>query len=221
MLDERFWSKVEKTPDCWVWKSTRRTDGYGVFWYSPTKRQERAHRLAYEDAEGPIPAGMSLLHRCDNPPCVRPAHLFVGTQADNMADMTEKGRRSTGPRHAQREQSGEANHMARLTAERVADIRAMGLAGYYELDIAERFGVTKSNVGLILRGETWRGIAPSETLSPVERPRYRAKLGLDAARAARASYTGRRGDITRLAREYGVSVTAMQAIIRGRSYPEP
>lgn len=85
-LSERFWPKVEKTDGCWLWTANTRPNGYGLF------GSVGAHRVAYELCVGPIPSGMYVCHRCDNPACVRPDHLFVGTQLDNMRDMVTKGR---------------------------------------------------------------------------------------------------------------------------------
>jgi len=90
-LAERFWEKVEKTDGCWLWTSTLNTWGYGQFQIGRTK-QYRAHRIAYELTYGPIPAGMHVCHHCDNPRCVRPDHLFLGTHLDNMRDRQAKGR---------------------------------------------------------------------------------------------------------------------------------
>lgn len=88
----RFFEKIERKPNgCWEWLGARKPTGYGVF--SRTDRSAvRAHRWAYEEFVGPIPAGMSVCHRCDNPPCVNPDHLWLGTQADNVHDMIKKGR---------------------------------------------------------------------------------------------------------------------------------
>jgi HNH endonuclease len=89
----RFWFRVDKTGDCWTWTGGKSRNGYGAFW-TKEKRLVRASRFSYEQHYGPIPNGMVVCHRCDNPPCVRPDHLFLGTQSDNMRDMWQKGRRS-------------------------------------------------------------------------------------------------------------------------------
>jgi hypothetical protein len=86
-----FWSKTENQPSgCIVWTRSKNPDGYGNL--SWNGRNTRAHRVAYALAHGEIPQGMSVLHRCDNPPCCNPAHLFLGTQQDNIRDCVEKGR---------------------------------------------------------------------------------------------------------------------------------
>lgn len=90
---ERLWRRTVKTETCWLW--TGATDGkYGHGRLNVDGRPVQAHRVAWADAFGAVPAGMSVLHKCDVALCVNPAHLFLGTQADNMADMTSKGRRS-------------------------------------------------------------------------------------------------------------------------------
>lgn len=88
--EERFWDKVVKTESCWLWDASVDRKGYGKI--NHNGKPKSAHRLSYEIAYGPIPEGMFVCHKCDNPPCVRPDHLFIGTNKDNMADMKSKGR---------------------------------------------------------------------------------------------------------------------------------
>ena len=85
--EEGFWRKVQRDDGCWMWTAGRDGDGYGSY------RNKRAHRVAWQLTRGPIPDGLVVCHSCDNPACVRPDHLFLGTQQDNIQDMLRKGRR--------------------------------------------------------------------------------------------------------------------------------
>lgn len=97
-VSERFWQRTAPRGECVEWTGCRNEYGYGLV--SVARRSRRAHRVSWELANGPAPAGLCVLHRCDNPPCVDPAHLFLGTPADNTADMIAKGRDYRGPRRA-------------------------------------------------------------------------------------------------------------------------
>lgn len=121
----RFWAKVAKSPDadgCWLWIASTSHNGYGFFKFH--NRQLKAHRFIYEWTIGVIPEGLHVLHRCDTPACVNPAHLFLGTHRDNMRDMHEKGRAASGDRngtrlHPDRVARGDRNGQ-RLHPERTA-----------------------------------------------------------------------------------------------------
>jgi hypothetical protein len=141
----RLLAKIDfdATPGCWEWSGAKVPQGYGLI-----KRKDgaqlRAHRVAYELAVGAIPDGMFVCHRCDNPRRVRPSHLFLGSHAENMADMVIKGRSA--------HMHGDLNGRAKLEPEAIASIRSS--AGRYS-QIARRFGVTPSAVGMIKRRERW------------------------------------------------------------------
>lgn len=94
----RFWSKVDDSGDCWLWTANRTPLGYGRFSFNG--EPQKAHRVAWILTHGEIPQGLNVLHRCDNPPCVRTTHLFIGTIMDNCHDMMRKGRMKEPPRGA-------------------------------------------------------------------------------------------------------------------------
>lgn len=89
-LADRFWAKVDRSGECWTWTASAHSFGYGRFGIG--RRVFTAHRVAWELVNGPVPGGLHVCHRCDNPPCVRPDHLFLGTAKENLRDMIAKGR---------------------------------------------------------------------------------------------------------------------------------
>jgi hypothetical protein len=152
-LAERFWEKVEKTDGCWLWAGSKRKTGYGSFSVGPSV-SEGAHRVAYRLAFGPVPDGCFVLHRCDNPQCVRPDHLFLGSHLDNMADMRAKGRQPKPDHH------GEKNATAKLTESAVREIRQLFRSGKASVKaVAAEYGVTEGAIRHILSGLTWSHVA--------------------------------------------------------------
>lgn len=145
-IEERFWGKVQKSEGCWTWNGGRDAQGYGAF---KATRMEKAHRYSWELHFGKIENGLLVLHRCDNPPCVRPDHLFLGTHNENMADMVAKGRN----------RRGERQHMAKLTARDVREIRVAIEQGETHEAIAARYGVCRANVSQIACGNIWKHVA--------------------------------------------------------------
>jgi len=157
-----FWQWVEPDANCWHWTGNRLPSGYGRVSVRGTglgKKNLYAHRVAYELVLGPIRDGLHVLHRCDNPPCVRPDHLFLGTQADNVADRDRKGRqasRATAPNGKWRR--GEESPCARLTSQDVLSIRKWHELGMSSAAISRRLGVAPTTVGHVVRGHTWRHV---------------------------------------------------------------
>lgn len=131
---DRFWSKVQKTDSCWLWSAAvRRSDeGYGAFWLNG--KHVPAHRVALELTVGPISQNSVVAHKCDNPRCVNPDHLFVTDQAGNMADKVAKKRQAR----------GERNGNARLSDEDRERIREATLFGANRVDLATAYGVSRS-----------------------------------------------------------------------------
>ena len=151
-IADRFWSKVDvRGPDeCWPWKAGRYRAGYGTF--SNARTTVTTHRQAWVLMNGPIPQGMCVCHRCDNPPCVNPGHLFLGTPLDNMRDMIAKGRRRVG---APSKLRGEDHPRSKLTDTEVREIRAWREAGFPGTQIAIAYGVTHSTVNRIASRRRW------------------------------------------------------------------
>jgi hypothetical protein len=148
--DERFWRYVQKTDGCWPWTGSINNKGYGQLGISRGNRSRAvyAHRFSYELHVGPIPPGMGLLHSCDNPPCVNPAHLSVGTQRDNMLDAAAKGRTAT----------NERSPNARFSNETIREIRRRVAAGEMQKDVAADIGMSTDYIWKVVRGDRRRGI---------------------------------------------------------------
>jgi hypothetical protein len=148
---ERFWAKVDRNHPGghWLWMASTNLQGYGHFVPS-YRRMVAAHRFSWMLVHGDIPKGMNVLHRCDTPRCVNPAHLFLGTQADNVHDMLDKGRGS----HCGF--PGEKNPRAKLTWELVRAIRCGKWRGDSHQAVAEKLGVAQTTISAIMRDRTWK-----------------------------------------------------------------
>lgn len=156
---ERFWEKVKKTDGCWLWIGGKFKYGYGAF---GGRKHDRAHRVSYEMAYGPIPHGLFVCHHCDNPACVRPDHLFVGTNNDNIQDSVRKGRRRGAPLEKNwvhlhpNAVRGENNPNAKLTRAQVENIRKTYVPRKVtRIELASKYGVNKSCIDRILASTSW------------------------------------------------------------------
>jgi hypothetical protein len=141
-LEERFWEKVIVGDDgCWEWTGSRNKYGYGVIGIN--WKTKLTHRVAYELKNGPIPEGLFVCHHCDNPCCVRPDHLFLGSQKDNMIDMVKKGREGT----------------SKLKESQVIEIRRLYKTGLFtQQELGNKFGVSHRQIGYIINKKSWSHI---------------------------------------------------------------
>lgn len=146
-IASRFWSKVQKRDvGCWDWMACKNEFGYGCIGAGGDKgRPLKAHRVAWELLVGPIPPDTMVLHRCDNPGCVRPDHLFLGTQLENVRDCIEKGRSIRGSAHKR----------AKLTEGKVRIIRELYSTGKSLRELGDAFGVADTTIHKAVSRKTW------------------------------------------------------------------
>ena len=154
--EERFWEKVDKSDECWVWTGYRNRQGYGNFSVrgeNNTFTSTRAHRYAWQLVNGDIPTGMFVCHRCDTPSCVRPDHMFLGTQKDNLRDAVAKGR------HASQRNHYHGKTHRKLSAAKVLAIRAAYTGRYGQMtEMAREYGVVPNTIRHVLIRKIWRQI---------------------------------------------------------------
>lgn len=236
----RFWAKVEKTDACWHWTAAKDSKGYGIFQFQG--KPHKAHRVAYELTYGPIPAGLFVCHHCDNPSCVRPDHLFLGTVQDNNRDRDQKGRNNPvrgdahwARRHPERNpwlggdhQRGERNNHAKITQEQAEQIRIRYATERTPLhQIASEYGISFYTANKIIRYEIWNS---ENEQSPISRPANIRSYLRSGERSARAKLSQRTVDEIRarfkaggttkkqLAHEYRVGESTIGRITRNESY---
>lgn len=150
LLAERphlLWTNVERSPDCWLWTAGVNEDGYGSIRVGPSS--VLSHRAAHFLGVGALASALCVCHRCDNPRCCNPGHLFLSDHTGNMGDMRVKGRRKGVV-------VGEANGRARLTAAAVEAIRAQRERGSQLKELARVYGVGLSTISRVCRGENWQ-----------------------------------------------------------------
>lgn len=144
----RFLAKVSiaGAGNCWLWTGGRHVRGYGIF--KLKNKSWKAHRVSWLIHRGPIPNGLHVLHKCDNPPCVNPRHLFLGTHQDNMDDRDAEGRRAP--------PKGEKNGRAILTRKKVRQIRRIYAAGgITQKVLGARYGFAQAHISAITTGKLW------------------------------------------------------------------
>lgn len=199
-----FHSRVDRSggeESCWPWKRYRDNKGYGYFYSGYT--MVRTHRVAYELTYGPIPAGKHVLHRCDNPPCCNPAHLFLGSEMDNTHDAIGKGRRGS-----------------RLTWEKVREIRRRYAGGENSYRLAEEYGVYQATISKVVLGKAW----VEKDFVPIVKGTVRgarhgmAKLTQEVADEIRRRYAA--GGITQsaLAKEYNSSPARICEVVNNKRW---
>jgi HNH endonuclease len=163
-LEGKILSRVVRASTCWVWTGSKNKKGYGHICIG-AGQIELAHRTSYRTFCGPIPDGLCVLHHCDNPVCLNPTHLFIGTQIDNINDCVSKGRNRGGG------QQGEHHHHAKITDENAKEILELISAGVPLSKIAERFNFSYASVYAIKIGKTWRHVPADFCRAKVKKER--------------------------------------------------
>jgi hypothetical protein len=158
---EKFWALVQRTDTCWTWKGQFRNTGYGNVNINGIHKS--AHRVAYQLSCGSITEGLFVLHRCDNRACVRPDHLFLGTQQDNIDDACRKGRTARGDRNSTRTKPdrhprGVRHGMHKLTDDDVRSIRERSANGENRTHLGEYFGVTARAIDFVVSRKHWKHV---------------------------------------------------------------
>lgn len=153
-LEDKFWEKAkEVNSGCWEWQASRNKKGYGNFYLSVGHSKDKhclAHRMSWILTYGEIPDGLQVLHDCDNPSCVNPEHLFLGTNDDNVQDKIQKGRMRT--------LRGEESPSSKLTEAKVRKMRELKNKGYSYAELGRKFNVDTSTARYVCIGKLWKHV---------------------------------------------------------------
>lgn len=205
-FEERFWAKVKKLSDmdCWEWTACKNKKGYGALVRDGKGRI--ASRESWMLANGPIPKGLCVLHRCDNPPCVNPSHLFLGTAKDNALDALQKGRLVV--------PKGEQHWKCRLSIKQVIKIRNefAGTATSFSA-LARRLRLNPSIVARVVRGESWKHVPNPHIIPP--KLDIKKKLIAKQVKAIKRLISSKRTSLTDIAEKYRVDISTISCIKRG------
>jgi transposase len=204
--------------DCWEWQGLKGKKGYGGLKIYDAlrvckRRTVLVHRISYELFIGPIPEGLGVLHKCDNPPCCNPNHLFIGTNADNRADCVAKDRHSKGEQHTK----------AKLTEQHVIEIKALLIDGMPQRKIAKKYGVGHTVIGSIKNGLSWKHLLDSTNDVLLKRQYQRGETSKSAKLTEQQvimikALVDDGANQQQLAERYGVRYGAINAIKRGTKW---
>lgn len=201
MTPEELSAYYESLGPCEEWEGGRDKDGYG--W---TSSHHRAHRIAWAEANGPIPPGLQVLHRCDNPPCVRVDHLELGTAKDNHRDKAEKGRSA----------HGERAHKHKLTAEQVVEIRERYAAGRVTMtQLGNEYGVSGPSIGYLIRGQSWARVGGPRSF--IGKGRNQGGLTQGQVLSIRRAHEDG-VSLVQLARDHGVHQKTISKVIHRKTW---
>lgn len=158
-IEKRFWKYIKKTEYCWEWIGSKDRKGYGKLWESQfeTRKIKAAHRLSYELHKGSINDHLCVCHKCNNPACVNPDHLYLGTQAENMKDAVDQGRTKKSQQWIDN-QKGSNNPASKVTENQVREIRKIMSTQNYrglQAELCRKYGVNKTTIRYIVCRKTW------------------------------------------------------------------
>ena len=220
---DRFFEKftIAAPDECWEWRANTNGVGYGLLWSLEDRRKVLAHRYSYEHFVGPIAHGAFILHSCDNPRCVNPAHLRQGTNQENVADMDSRGRRNTTP------MLGTDNPNAIMTDETVTALRRDYVSGVSRPSLAAKYGLSVQSVNDFTSGRSWPhllGLGGSPTLADLrsvarKNKKTNAVLTPESVREIRAALAMGALGID-LAAKYGVHKATISDIKRRKIWAD-